>query len=296
MRNGSYRKNRILVKEGLKRLNHTKNEGFRALIAANGLTDGSISAYHIGFVLGPCINATGRLDTAKRALKLLMAPTPELAKTLAEELKSLNDERKDMTVKGVEEAVEQVEETSLKEDKVLVIYLPSCHESLAGIIAGRIREKYHRPVFVLTRAEDGVKGSGRSIEAYNMFQEMCKVSHLFTRLDHPMAAGLSLPEKNVEVFRKAINEAAELTEDDLIPKIMIDVPMPLDYISEKLICELSVLEPFGKANTKPVFADRKLKILRAQIIGPKQKRAENAGTEQFRLHHGSVVFRGYSGI
>lgn len=260
--------NRILVKEGLKRLNHTKNEGFRALIAANGLTDGTISAYHIGFVLGPCINATGRLDTAKRALKLLMAPTPELAKTLAEELKSLNDERKDMTVKGVEEAVEQVEETSLKEDKVLVIYLPSCHESLAGIIAGRIREKYHRPVFVLTRAEEGVKGSGRSIEAYNMFQEMCKVSHLFTRFGgHPMAAGLSLPEKNVEVFRKAINEAAELTEDDLIPKIMIDVPMPLDYISEKLICELSVLEPFGKANTKPVFADRKLKILRAQIIG-----------------------------
>ena len=260
--------NRILVKEGLKRLNHTRNEGFRALIAANGLTEGPISAYHIGFVLGPCINATGRLDTAKRALKLLMASTPEQAKILAEELKSLNDERKDMTQQGVAEAMELMESTSMKEDKVLVIYLPTCHESLAGIIAGRIREKYNRPVFVLTKAEEGVKGSGRSIEAYNMFQELCKVSGLFTKFGgHPMAAGLSLPEENVERFRKEINEAAELTEDDLLPKIMIDVPMPLDYIKEKLIRELSVLEPFGKANTKPVFADRNLKILRAQIIG-----------------------------
>lgn len=260
--------NRILVKEGLKRLNHTRNEGFRALIAANGLTEGPISAYHIGFVLGPCINATGRLDTAKRALKLLMASTPEQAKILAEELKSLNDERKDMTQQGVAEAMELMESTSMKEDKVLVIYLPTCHESLAGIIAGRIREKYNRPVFVLTKAEEGVKGSGRSIEAYNMFQELCKVSGLFTKFGgHPMAAGLSLPEENVERFRKEINEAAELTEDDLLPKIMIDVPMPLNYIKEKLIRELSVLEPFGKANTKPVFADRNLKILRAQIIG-----------------------------
>ena len=226
-----------------------------------------------------------------------MAPTPELAKTLAEELKSLNDERKDMTVKGVEEAVEQVEETSLKEDKVLVIYLPSCHESLAGIIAGRIREKYHRPVFVLTRAEDGVKGSGRSIEAYNMFQEMCKVSHLFTRFGgHPMAAGLSLPEKNVEVFRKAINEAAELTEDDLIPKIMIDVPMPLDYISEKLICELFCSGTLWKGKYKTCICRQKAEDLTGANHRKKQKRAENAGTEQFRLHHGSAVFRGYSGI
>ena len=202
--------NRILVKEGLKRLNHTRNEGFRALIAANGLTEGPISAYHIGFVLGPCINATGRLDTAKRALKLLIASTPEQAKILAEELKSLNDERKDMTQQGVAEAMELMESTSMKEDKVLVIYLPTCHESLAGIIAGRIREKYNRPVFVLTKAEEGVKGSGRSIEAYNMFQELCKVSGLFTKFGgHPMAAGLSLPEENVERFRKEINEAAE---------------------------------------------------------------------------------------
>ncbi|MFQ9150481.1 MAG: hypothetical protein ACLR6B_02010 [Blautia sp.] len=172
---GSHRENRILVKEGLKRLNHTRNEGFRALIAANGLTDGPISAYHIGFVLGPCINATGRLDTAKRALKLLMASTPEQAKILAEELKSLNDERKDMTVnRAWQEAMELMESTSMKEDKVLVIYLPTCHESLAGIIAGRIREKYNRPVFVLTKAEDGVKGF-RPFDrgAYNMFQELC---------------------------------------------------------------------------------------------------------------------------
>lgn len=260
--------NRILVKEGLKRLNATQNEGFRALIAVNGLESGRINAYHIGFVLGPCINATGRLDTAKRALQLLLAESPDEAKGLAEELKALNDERKDMTQRGLIEALGLIEHSALKEDKVLVVYLPSCHESLAGIIAGRIREKYNKPVFVLTDAEEGVKGSGRSIEAYNMFQEMCKVADLFTKFGgHPMAAGLSLPRENVELFRKRINEETTLTDEDLIPKITIDVPMPLDYINEELIEELSVLEPFGKANTKPLFADRKLRILRAQIIG-----------------------------
>ena len=290
--------NRILVKEGLKRLNHTRNEGFRALIAANGLTEGPISAYHIGFVLGPCINATGRLDTAKRALKLLMVSTPEQAKILAEELKSLNDERKDMTQQGVAEAMELMESTSMKEDKVLVIYLPTCHESLAGIIAGRIREKYNRPVFVLTKAEEGVKGSGRSIEAYNMFQELCKVSGLFTKFGgHPMAAGLSLPEENVERFRKEINEAAELTEDDLLPKIMIDVPMPLDYIKEKLIRELSVLEPFGKANTKPVFADRNLKILQGTDHRKNRNVLKNAGAECVGCTMEALYFGGkYSGF
>ena len=212
----------------MKRLHRTRNLGLQELIRVQGLEPEQVTAYHIGFVLGPCINATGRLDTAKRALKLLMASTPEQAKILAEELKSLNDERKDMTQQGVAEAMELMESTSMKEDKVLVIYLPTCHESLAGIIAGRIREKYNRPSFVLTKAEEGVKGSGRSIEAYNMFQELCKVSGLFTKIRGGIRwrQAFLFRRKNVERFRKEINEAAELTEDDLLPKIMIDVPMP----------------------------------------------------------------------
>ena len=260
--------NRILVKEGLKMINQTSNRGLKALIRANGLEDAQISSYHIGFVLGPCINASGRLDTAKRALELLLAEDDAVAEDLAHTLKELNDERKDMTQQGVAQAIELIEEGVRKEDKVLVVYLPDCHESLAGIIAGRIRERYHKPVFVLTDAADSLKGSGRSIETYNMFAEMSKCAELFTKFGgHPMAAGLSLPRENMEAFHKKINENSVLTEDDFIPKVTIDVPMPISYITERLVEELGLLEPFGKGNTKPLFAEKSLNILSARILG-----------------------------
>lgn len=260
--------NRIIVKEGLKALNQTRNFGIRALAARNQIELGKIKAYHIGFVLGPCLNASGRLDTAKRALDMLLAENEYIAAEYAGDLYDLNVSRKEMTEQGVQKAVELVEQGSLKEDKVLVIYLPDCHESLAGIIAGRIRERYHRPVFLLTKSEDGVKGSGRSIESYSMYEEMTKCKELFTKFGgHPMAAGLSLPEKNVEVFRQKLNENTALTEEDLRGKIVIDVPMPLDYISKPLVEELNILEPFGKSNEKPVFADKNLQILSMGIFG-----------------------------
>lgn len=260
--------NRILVKEGLKMLNCTKNNGMRALAACNQIEMGKIRAYHIGFVLGPCMNASGRLDTARRALKLLLAEDSHTAAEYAGDLYDLNASRKELTEQGVEKAVELVEQTSLKQDKVLVIYLPECHESLAGIIAGRIRERYHRPVFVLTRSEEGVKGSGRSIEGYSMYEEMTKCKELFTRFGgHPMAAGLSMAEEHVEVFRGKLNENTLLTEEDLRGKIVIDVPMPLDYITRELTEELNLLEPFGKANEKPVFADKNIHILSMGVFG-----------------------------
>lgn len=260
--------NRIIVKEGLKALNQTRNFGIRALAARNQIELGKIKAYHIGFVLGPCLNASGRLDTAKRALDMLLAENEYIAAEYAGDLYDLNVSRKEMTEQGVQKAVELVEQGSLKEDKVLVIYLPDCHESLAGIIAGRIRERYHRPVFLLTKSEDGVKGSGRSIESYSMYEEMTKCKELFTKFGgHPMAAGLSLPEQNVEVFRQKLNENTALTEEDLRGKIVIDVPMPLDYISKPLVEELNILEPFGKSNEKPVFADKNLQILSMGIFG-----------------------------
>ena len=260
--------NRILVKEGLKKLNHTTNPGLHALIQANGLEQAQLNAYHIGFVLGPCINASGRLDTAKRALSLLLEENAEKAAALAQELKEFNDERKDMTAKGVEQAVELIENGPLKEDKVLVVYLPGCHESLAGIIAGRLRERYYRPTIVITDSAEGIKGSGRSIETYNMFEELMKCKELFTKFGgHPMAAGLSMEKGMAEVLRKRLNEQTTLTSEDLTEKVVIDVPMPIDYITEHLVEELSVLEPFGKANTKPVFAEKNLQILNARILG-----------------------------
>ena len=260
--------NRILVKEGLKRLNHTQNVGMASLIRACGLEEKEIKSYHIGFVLGPCINAGGRLDTAKRSLNLLLQKDRAKADVMAAELKTLNDERKDMTQTGAEEAIEWIEKEGRSQDKVLVVYLPDCHESLAGIIAGRIRERYNKPVFVLTDSIDGVKGSGRSIEAYSMFEEMSKCKELYTKYGgHPMAAGLSLPKENVEKFRTFLNEHTTLTEEDFIPKITIDVPMPIGYVTEHLIEELSVLEPFGKGNTKPVFAARDVTLLGARILG-----------------------------
>lgn len=263
--------NRILVREGLKRLRSTSHPGMSALIEVNELARARISAFHIGFVLGPCINASGRLDTAKRALELLDTQNPVLALERAKELKELNDERKALTEKGVEAAVEQIEGSSLKKDRVLVVYLPDCHESLAGIIAGRIRERYYRPVFVLTRAEDGVKGSGRSIESYSMFEEMNRCRELFTKYGgHPMAAGLSLPEKNVEVFRKRLNELCSLTEDELTEVIHIDMALPFSCVSETLVEELELLEPFGKGNTKPVFAARNVRVLGSRVLGKNQ--------------------------
>ena len=262
--------NRILVREGLKRIHTTMNPGMRALILQNKLEPEQISSYHFGFVLGPCINASGRLETAKIALNLFLQEDVKKASEIAAELVDLNAQRKDMTAEGVDLAMQQVEEGNTGE-KVLVVYLPDVHESLAGIIAGRIREACHKPTFVLTKSEDGVKGSGRSIEAYSMYEELCKCQELFTKFGgHPMAAGLSLPEANVEIFREKINACCGLTEEDFIPKIKIDIPMPVDYPDIPLVNELLLLEPFGKANVKPQFADKNLGIDRAVVVGKNQ--------------------------
>ncbi len=263
--------NRILVREGLKRLQATRHPGMSALIEVNELARDTLSAFHIGFVLGPCINASGRLSTAKRALELLDTEEQDLALERAAELKHLNDERKELTEQGLAQAVDLIEHSNLMEDRVLVVYLPDCHESLAGIIAGRIRERYYRPVFVLTRAEDGVKGSGRSIETYSMFEEMSKCKELYTKYGgHPMAAGVSMPEEHVELFRKRLNELCTLTEQDLTEVIHIDIALPFSYVSERLTEELSLLEPFGKGNTKPVFAARNVRVLESRVLGKNQ--------------------------
>lgn len=260
--------NRVFVKKGLELLKTTKNEGLHALMQCTGVDTANLNTYHIGFVIGPCINAGGRLDTAKRALELLNASNRREAVTLAADLKELNDSRKEMTEEGVEEAVRQIESSSWKDDQVLVVYLPECHESIAGIIAGRIKERYYRPTFVLTKGETGVKGSGRSIEAYDMFAEMSRCRELFTKFGgHKLAAGLSLEEEKVEVFRKRINELADLTEDDLQMKVSIDMRLPFPYINEELIHELKILEPFGKGNGKPLFAESKLRVIQPRIFG-----------------------------
>ena len=284
--------NRILVKEGLKRLSHTSNKGLRELIRANGLEDGEITAYHVGFVLGPCINASGRLDTAARSLKLLCAETEEEAAKLAGDLTALNQSRKALTEEGKEEAIRIVEETEIGQDRVLVIFLPDCHESLAGIIAGRIREKYNKPVFILTKGETMVKGSGRSIESYSMFDELVKCDDLMEQYGgHPMAAGLSIKEENVEEFRKRLNENCTLTEKDLRPKILIDVPMPVPYINRELVEEISLLEPFGKGNTRPLFAQKGLRVLSSRILGKNR----NVAKLQLSDHTGCVIDAVYFG-
>lgn len=261
--------NRTIVKLGLQAIHQTDNPGLSALIQQNGMEKEQVKSWHFGFVLGPCINASGRLDTAKRSLQLLMEPSLEKASQLARELVELNDRRKSLTLEGLEEAKRLIESEGLSEDPVIVVYLPQCHESLAGIIAGRIRELYHKPVFVLTDAEDGgVKGSGRSIEAYSMYEEMSKCSALMTKFGgHPMAAGLSMEKENVDRFRRDLNAYATLTPEDFIEKIHIDVPMPLSYITTKLIREFECLEPFGKGNEKPVFAVRDVHPLRASVVG-----------------------------
>lgn len=260
--------NRIFVKEGLQMLRRTKNSGLKALIECTGIDKNSLNSYHIGFVLGPCINASGRLDTAKRALELLRAGTQKEADILAGDLKALNDSRKDMTEEALKQAEEQVETTTISKDKVLVVYLPDCHESLAGIVAGRIRENYYKPVFVLTDAEEGVKGSGRSIDGYHMYEELNKCKELLTKFGgHRLAAGLSLPKENVGKFREMLNKKCTLTEEEMKEKVTIDMEMPFGCVTEGLVKELELLEPFGKGNTKPVFAARDVTLLGARILG-----------------------------
>lgn len=249
-------------------LNHTKNPGMKALILQNGLRPGTLKAYHIGFKIGPCLNASGRLDTARRSLRLLLCEDELEAGKLAAELTVLNEERKDMTAMAVTEAKKVIEENGMEGDKVLVVFLPECHESLAGIVAGRLREAYCRPALVITRGEHGAKGSGRSTECYSMFDELSRCRDLFENFGgHPMAAGFSLKEENIAPLRKALNENTVMTGEDLIPKVVIDVPMPVDYITEELTDQLSLLEPFGKSNEKPVFADRNLLIRHARVLG-----------------------------
>lgn len=260
--------NRIVVKYGLKHIAHTKNTGLRALIEECQLDINNISSYHIGFVIGPCLNASGRLDTARQAIELMLCKDNEKAHNMAKELIALNNERKSMTEQETQKAIELVENTGLLKDRVLVIYLKDCHESIAGIIAGRIKERYYRPTFVITNAEDGAKGSGRSIEGYNMYEEINKCKNVLTKYGgHPMAAGLSLAISDIDIFRKMLNDNAILTGEDLIPKMWIDVPMPVSYANIRLVNQLKLLEPFGKGNEKPVFADRNLYVKTASVIG-----------------------------
>ena len=260
--------NRIIVKYGLRQIERSHNHGLRALTVVNDLQDKPLSVYHIGFVLGPCLNATGRLDTASRALAMFRTKDRAEAIAIAGELKELNDSRKGMTLQGTGQAEEMIERTDLKDDKVLVVYLPDCHESLAGIIAGRIRERYHKPAFVLTRTQEGVKGSGRSIDAYHMYDKMSECKELYTKYGgHKLAAGVSMPEETVELFRRYLNEHCGLTAEDFVDTVHIDVPMPMSYVTTDFIRQLAVLEPFGNGNPKPVFAQKKVRVLRGNILG-----------------------------
>ena len=260
--------NRILVSLGLKQMRKTKNLGLKALMEVNKIAIASLSSYHIGFIIGPCLNASGRLDTAKKALNLLKSTTKTQAISYAEELKALNESRKSMTLEQTQRAMDLIEHSSLKDDKVLIVVLKGCHESLAGIIAGRIREHYNRPTIVLTNVENGYKGSGRSIPAYNMFAEVNKQKHLLTRFGgHPMACGLSIEEKDIEEFRTQLNKQTTLTFDDFIPIISIDMVLPPEYITKELINEFSLLEPFGNGNTKPIFVGKDFSVKKAQVLG-----------------------------
>lgn len=284
--------NRILVRQGLEMLERTSNLGLRALIECIGLEGNKIQAYHIGFILAPCLNASGKLDTAKRALALLRAKTKREADILAGDLKALNESRRDMTDRVVEEAMLQVEQTDIQHDKVLVIYLPDCHESLAGLAAGRVRENYYRPVFVLTDAEDGVKGSGRSIESYSMYEELVKCSDLLKKFGgHPMAAGLSLEKKNVEEFRRRLNAQCRLSEEELTEKVVIDMELPFSCITENFIEELTCLEPFGKGNSKPVFAARGVTMKNVKIVGKNKNVAKAVAVDSAGNRIEAICFR-----
>ena len=286
--------NRILVKLGLEMLNRTTNIGMKALILQNKLTMGAIKSHDIGFRIGPCLNASGRLDTARLSLKLLLCESETEAAVLAEEIVELNESRKLLTMHAVEQAKEIAQQEEYVNDRVLVIFLPDCHESLAGIVAGRIREAYYRPTLVVTRSEHGTKGSGRSIESYSMYEELCKCEEYLTQFGgHPMAAGFSLKEADIDAFRRKLNEVCTLTEEELRPKVVIDVPMPISYITERLVNQLGCLEPFGKGNEKPVFADRNLVIERLRICGKEgrvfQMKVRNAaGVSMDAVYFGDV--------
>ena len=289
--------NRIIVKAALKSMQDSGNLGLRSLIRVHDLNPANLSAYHIGFVLGPCFNATGRLDTAARTLELLECKNEREAIFLAAELKRLNENRKEMTEKGVEDAVFKIEEENLTEDRVMVVYLPECHESLAGIIAGRIREKYYKPVFVLTKAEDCVKGSGRSIENYHMYEELSKCKELFLKFGgHKLAAGLSLEEKNIDVFRTRMNQNCVLTKEDMEEKIRIDVPMPLSYVTGNFLKELELLEPFGTGNPKPVFAQKNLKFLSMRGMGKLKNMAKFSVEDENGNRFSLILFRNLEGF
>lgn len=284
--------NRIFVKQGLEMLKRTQNLGLKALMECTGVDVAHLSAYHIGFVIGPCLNASGRLDTAKRALELLRAKTKKEADILAGDLKALNDNRKDMTAIAVQEAIQQIEESTLREDKVLVVYLPECHESLAGIVAGRVRERFYRPTFILTKGEEGVKGSGRSIDGYHMYEELNKCKSILTRFGgHKMAAGVSMEEEQIDVFRHMLNENVGLTEADMTEKVSIDMQLPLGYVSETLVEELELLEPFGRGNTKPVFVEKEIELLKGEILGKNQ----NVMKMQVRDLYGTTMEAMYFG-
>lgn len=260
--------NRIFVKKGLELINNTANLGLRELIRECEMNEKTLSVYHLGFIIGPCINACGRLDSAKEGLKLLLSKEENEANELAKSLVKLNQERKDMTLDGVEAAMEIVQKNNMINDKVFVIYIPDVHESLAGIIAGRIREKYNVPTLIITKSENGAKGSGRSIEEYNMFEELVKCKDLLGNFGgHPMAAGFSLKEENIDDFRRKLNKNTTLKDDDLLKKVTIDCILSLDSIDYELINDLERLEPFGKANSKPLFAEKNVKLLKATILG-----------------------------
>lgn len=277
--------NRTIVRTGLKALRQTKNPGMRALILQSGLSEKDLTVYHVGFVLGPCINASGRLDTAERSLRLLLAEGEGEAAGIASELIALNESRKDLTRRNVEKAEEIVEKENLLSKRVLSIYLPDCHESLAGIIAGRLRERYHRPTFVMTKGEDCIKGSGRSIEEYSMYEELTKASDLLLKFGgHPMAAGFSLEEKNREAFMDRLESVCTLTAEDLQEKIRFDMVLPFAYISERLVEEIALLEPFGKSNPKPLFAASKVRVLEKSVVG------KNRNVLRMTLSEGAKTF------
>ena len=283
--------NRIIVQLGLRYMGHTRNLGLKALMAATGVEPQKIKQHTVGFILGPCMNATGRLDTARHALELLMSEDYSAAARIAGDLKSLNDSRKDMTLEGVDRAVELIENSELSHDKVLVVYLPDIHESLAGIIAGRIRERYERPTFVLTKGEEGVKGSGRSIDSYHMYEEMTKCKDLFTKYGgHKLAAGLSLPEENVELFRTRLNELCTLTEADFDPVVKLDMEMPMFYATKDFTKELDKLEPFGVGNPKPLFAQKNVIFLKGRKLGKNANVGKYEVCDTNGVHYEAIYF------
>lgn len=262
--------NRIIAKNALNIINNTKNKGLKALIHICDLVDKKINEYHIGFIIGPCINATGRLENAKLSVELFIEEDIEKTYDLAKKLVYLNSERKDLTIKAAEEAIEYIENTSLKNDNVLVVYNEEIHESVAGIVAGRIKERFYKPVIVITNTEDEniAKGSGRSIESYNIFEELLKCKELFTKFGgHPMAAGLSLKKENIDLLRNMLNENSTLTEEDLTPVIKIEKQLDIDDINMNIAEELNILAPFGKENTAPLFGSKKVLVEKIYLIG-----------------------------